>query len=111
MPKLISAVGQAKPYVYEDKRTIIHYTANQIYIQWLSLSLLTHWCIIVIAIPPGSSGALSCVKIGNAVISVYWKTPESAREKKRERERERERKDVKRRGGKRKEHPHLKERQ
>lgn len=50
----------------------------------MSLSLLIHWCIIVIEIPLGKSGALDCVKIGNAVISVYWKT--QMRERDRERE-------------------------
>lgn len=57
-----------------------YYTEKQIYIQPLSPFLLTHRCIIAFAVPPGSSGALCCVTVGNAVISVYGRKREREKE-------------------------------
>lgn len=61
--KPICAAGLAKP-LHMKTNEPLRSTPKQIYIQRLSPFLLTHWCVTIIAIPPGSSQALCCVKNG-----------------------------------------------
>lgn len=51
--------------------SLLHYTMKQIYIQRMSLALLTHWSIIVIPTPRGRLGLAALWKYENAVISIY----------------------------------------